>query len=102
MKKILFITLLAFSTPTMAANERLCAELSIRLTMFSMLARMTNSKEEYDSTLYKKLIEGDATKESQQILKSLIDLAWSARGQDVSKVSMDLYDQCVGPQGTKS
>lgn len=100
MKKILFVALLAFSTPSLAANERLCAELSVRFTMFAMLARMTESHDEYTSALYKKLLEGDASKDSQQILKSLIDLGWESKKADITKVSMELYDRCAGPKGT--
>ena len=102
MKKILFVALLAFSSPTLAANERVCAEISIRFSMFAMLARVANTHDEYTSALYKKLIEGDATKESQQILKSLIDLGWESRNMDIGAVALNLYDRCVGPKGTDS
>lgn len=92
--------LLMFSVPTLAASERMCAEISIRFTVFGMLARMTDSQEEYNSILYKKLLEGNASKESQQVLKSLIDLGWTSKKADVGTVALDLYDRCVGGTST--
>jgi hypothetical protein len=101
MKRVaLFLALLAFSSPSLAKNERMCAEISVRFTMFAMLARMTESHDEYTSALYKKLLEGDASKEAQQILKSLIDLGWESKKADITKVSMDIYDRCAGPKET--
>ena len=100
MKKILVVALLAFSSPSFAASERMCAEISIRFTIFGMLARMTDSQEEYTSALYKKLLEGDASKESQQVLKSLIDLGWTSKKADVGTIALDLYDRCVGGTAT--
>ena len=89
-----------FSAPSFAVSERVCAEISIRFTVFGMLARMTESQEEYNSALYKKLLEGDASKESQQVLKSLIDLGWTSKKAELSTVALDLYDRCVGGTST--
>lgn len=92
------VVLITASMPTMASgvlSSRICTDLSVRLTVFSMVANIATTKEQYESFLYKKLMEGNAGKDEQKILSSLIDLAWSARGQDTIKLSMEFYDRCT-------
>ena len=104
MKSFIFATILIFTSASACASgvlsNRLCTDLSVRLTVFSMIANMSNSKEQYESFLYKKLTTGTAGKEEQQVLSSMIELAWAARGQDAIHLSMEFYDRCTAGEST--
>ena len=99
MKKMLCAAaLLMFTTTALAVpSPETCTEITVRFTAFTMVARRASSKQEYDSVLYKMLIEGNADKANQQILIKLIELGWTARERDVNEAAMTLYHACVAP-----
>ena len=98
MKKMLCAAaLLMFTTTALAANPEACTEITVRFTAFTMIARRASSKQEYDSVLYKMLIEGNADKANQQLLIRLIELGWTARERDVNEAAMTLYHACAAP-----
>ena len=87
MKNILIVITLLFSSTALAitSSERddLCASLAVRYTIFSTFATKIKTKEEYESFLYKLVIESDADKSTQTILISLIDSAWKFRNEPI-------------------
>ena len=99
MKKMLCaVALLMFTLPAMATpSPDTCTEITVRFTAFTMIARQASSKQQYDSALYKMLLEGNADKANQQILIKLIELGWNARTKDINETAMGLYHACMAP-----
>jgi hypothetical protein len=99
MKKLLLIALLLFSTASLADENKnkytLCAEVTIRFTLFLESASTYKTEQEYKAFWYKVLVKGDADKDSQRILSQLIDLAWINRGKDITDIAMQFYQGCA-------
>lgn len=104
MKKILpAITLLVFSLPAISANDErntVCTDIAVRFTAFSMIARIADTKEQYEGKMYKMLLEGNADKDNQQFLLKLIEMAWNTRTTDVRTAAMTVYKACIGTEST--
>jgi len=101
MKKILMTLALFLSTSAWAGQkETFCTEMTVRYTAFSMLALSTPNKQNYESFLYKSILEGNADKSSQEILLKLIDFAWENRGKDINHTAMTFWHACVEGQST--
>jgi len=97
MKKLLLIVLLMFSTTALAdhVTDEICTEMTVRYTIFLTLAADANTREEYQSALYKILLNGNADKQTKDILVQLIDLAWVNRKKDFNDSAMTFYRICT-------
>jgi hypothetical protein len=75
--------------------DALCTEITVRYTAFSILAVQAKNRDEYQSYMYKLLLNGDADKDTKELLLKLVDVAWQNRGKDVVKTSMEFYTACA-------
>jgi hypothetical protein len=96
MKKILLAFLLLFSTTAFAssAQDALCAEMTVRLTLFTVSAGGDWKENNYKSYWYKKIITNSDEK-SKKILMTLVDIAWASKDQDINDVAMRFYKACA-------
>lgn len=98
--KAFALATLLVAAPAYAQEEevnkpRLCADLSMRLVAFNMVANFADSQEQYDSYMYKKLLESSASKPVQELLLKMIKLAWSNKGKDAHALGVRFYDTCI-------
>lgn len=98
--KAFALAALLVAAPVYAQEEevnkpRLCADLSMRLVAFNMVANFASSQEQYDSYMYKKLVEGGADRSTQELVVKLIKLAWTNKGKDSHALGMKFYDMCT-------
>lgn len=83
------------SNAQIAYTHEVCADLSIRYTVFNILAREFEKEEEFKSYAYEGLLNSSADKETIDVLKRLIKVAWNTKKDDVVGTANLLYSICV-------
>jgi hypothetical protein len=99
MKKLLIA--LFFMIPSIShaqLNEQLvyfCQDLSTRYTIFHTIAGEAKDENEYRNYLYTIMLKLDTTKETRDLLITLIDVAWRLRDEQVIGTSRLVFRACM-------
>lgn len=99
MKKLALVLVLSLALATTSAAETqepdLCNDISVRYTVFAMIARRFDTKAEYEAETYKSLAKSTANAETREILTKLIELAWLTRTDDIVEMATSLHTTCA-------
>jgi hypothetical protein len=95
MRKLLLICFLLFSSTALADQKDVCAEITVRFTVFSVTARYAKNETEFKSYWYKIISTGNAEQSTRQLLTGLVDTAWETRDKDVTETAMILFHGCT-------
>lgn len=102
MKKFLLISLLIMINTAYSQNKAdhiACNDLSVRYTVFSLLAKTSKDEESYKYPLYKEILKSNVGTETREILLKLIDLAWKSKNDDTVAFANYLYTMCTKDEG---
>jgi hypothetical protein len=79
------------------AHQEYCTNLTVRYTMFHMSALVADNEDMYKQQLYSILLKNKLDKDSNELLKNLIDLAWlnASHKKDTLDSAMMFYHFCM-------